>query len=207
MHGTFMIGEFWTNIQEYEYRKWCAVCHEVETMEHILTDCPTESVRLIWDLARETWPHSQDDWPQVDFGTILGCGSLAITPPENRDWQNQAERNRPNLSGPNRLLHILISESAYLIWVLRCERSIQLKTHSVQEIRNRWLRAINERLTNDKIIATRIKRNGAMMMSVDSTWKAALSREWELPPNWMTDSEVLVGRRARNVRSRDEHVH
>ncbi|KAH9008164.1 hypothetical protein EDB83DRAFT_2211893, partial [Lactarius deliciosus] len=89
-----------------------------------------------------------------------------------------------------RLLHIPISESAHLIWVLRCERTIQLKTHSAQEIKNRWLQAINERLTNDKIIATKVKRSKAMMLSVDSTWKAALSREWELPPNWMILSEV-----------------
>ncbi|KAH9011920.1 hypothetical protein EDB84DRAFT_1251378, partial [Lactarius hengduanensis] len=83
----------------------------------------------------------------------------------------------------------------HLIWVLRCERSIQLKTHSAQEIKNRWLRVINERLTNDKITATRVKRGRAMVLSVASTWKAALSREWELPPNWMILSEVLVGRR------------
>ncbi|KAH9178023.1 hypothetical protein EDB89DRAFT_1844183, partial [Lactarius sanguifluus] len=158
-------------------------------------------------LARETWPHTQDNWPHIDLGTILGCGSLAIAAPEARNQQDQAEQNRPNLSGPNRLLHILISESAHLIWVLRCERAIQMKTHSAQEIKHRWLRVINERLTNDKIIATRIKRSKAMMQSVDGTWKAALSREWELPPNWMIHSEVLVGRSARSVRTFDDHVH
>ncbi|KAH9056555.1 hypothetical protein EDB87DRAFT_1543520, partial [Lactarius vividus] len=104
-----------------------------------------------WDMARETWPHPQDSWPKIDFGTILGCGSLALTAPESQTQWNQAERDRTNLSGPNRLLHILISESAYMIWVLRCERVVQLKTHSAQEIKNRWLKAINERLSNDKI--------------------------------------------------------
>ncbi|KAH9017009.1 hypothetical protein EDB85DRAFT_2279772 [Lactarius pseudohatsudake] len=153
------------------------------------------------------WPHSQDSWPQIDFGTVLGCGSLAITTPETQNQQNQTEQNRPNHSGKNRLLHILSSESAHLIWVLRCERSIQLKTHSAQEIKNRWLRVINERLTNDKIIATKVKRNATTMQSVDSTWKAVLSREWDLPPNWMIRSEVLVGRRARDiVRTSGEHV-
>ncbi|KAH9164745.1 hypothetical protein EDB89DRAFT_1859027 [Lactarius sanguifluus] len=158
-------------------------------------------------MARETWPHPQDSWPQIDFGTILGCGSLATTAPENQAQQDRAGQNRTNFSGPNRLRHILVSESAYLIWVLRCERVIKMKTHSAQEIKNRWLRAINERLTNDKITTTKIKRSNAMMQSVDSTWKAALSREWELPPNWIIHSEVLVGRRARSVRVLDDHVH
>ncbi|KAH9022517.1 ribonuclease H-like protein, partial [Lactarius deliciosus] len=207
MHGTFMLGEFWGNIPEHEHRKWCATCHKVETMDHILTKCTAEPVRLIWEMARETWPHPQDNWPQINFGTILGCGSLATTAPENQAQQDRAERNRTNLSGPNRLLHILVSESAYLIWVLRCERVIKLKIHSAQEIKNRWLKAINERLTNDKITATKIKRSNAMVQSVDSTWKAALSREWELPPNWIIHSEVLVGMRARSVRVLDDHVH
>ncbi|KAH9008310.1 hypothetical protein EDB85DRAFT_1837444, partial [Lactarius pseudohatsudake] len=57
-----------------------------------------------------------------------------------------------------RLLQILLSESAHLIWVTRCERTIQLKEHSTEEIERRWLAQINRRLINDKIIATKIKR-------------------------------------------------
>ncbi|KAI9437487.1 hypothetical protein H4582DRAFT_2129352 [Lactarius indigo] len=38
---------------------------------------------------------------------------------------------------------------------------------------------------------TKTKRSSAMMQSVDSTWKEAPSRERELPPNLMINSEVL----------------
>ena len=60
--------------------------------------------------------------------------------------------------GATRLLQILISEAAHLIWVLRCERVIQEKRHEGREIVARWEKAINRRLTNDKITATIIKK-------------------------------------------------
>ncbi|KAH9054174.1 hypothetical protein EDB87DRAFT_1780248 [Lactarius vividus] len=206
-HGMFMIGDFWENIPDLDHRKWCSACHETETMEHILTACSAEPVGLIWDLARRTWPHPNNTWPQIDFGTVIGCGSLTITTMGDHCRHNQPEQIRESLAGPNRLLHILISESAYLIWVLRCERAIQMKTHSAQEIKNRWLRAINIRLTNDKITTSKIKRKNTTLQLAVSTWKAVLDREWELPPNWITHREVLVGRGARNIRSGDENVH
>ena len=60
--------------------------------------------------------------------------------------------------GATRLLQILISEAAHLIWVLRCERVIQVKIHNRDEIRLRWHKAINRRLTKDKINATIVTR-------------------------------------------------
>ena len=53
----------------------------------------------------------------------------------------------------------LMTAPTYLIWVLRCERAIDNKTHTIAEIEKRWLHAINKRLIDDKIIATRIKRD------------------------------------------------
>jgi len=88
-------------------------------------------------------------------------------------------------------------ESAYLIWVLRCERVIQEKTLSDREIRARWRHAINERLTIDKVTTTKIIRTDKFMKLVEMTWEPALRKEGEIPANWMKDREVLVGRTAR----------
>ena len=49
--------------------------------------------------------------------------------------------------GAKRLLQILLSEAAHLIWVLRCERVIRdpddpPRFHTEEEINARWLRAI-----------------------------------------------------------------
>ncbi|KAH9023482.1 hypothetical protein EDB85DRAFT_312877 [Lactarius pseudohatsudake] len=60
--------------------------------------------------------------------------------------------------GATRLLQILISEVAHLIWVLRCERVIQGKQQNANETEARWFKAINWRLTEDKIAGTKIKR-------------------------------------------------
>ena len=57
-----------------------------------------------------------------------------------------------------RLLQIILSEAVHLIWVLRCERVIQEKTLNGQGVTKRWNRAINERLTTDRITAQK-KRN------------------------------------------------
>ena len=41
------------------------------------------------------------------------------------------------------------------------------------EIKARWHRTINKRLTDDKILATRIKQDKAHMQMVRATWEAA----------------------------------
>ena len=107
--------------------------------------------------------------------------------------------------GATRLLQILISEAMHLIWVLRCERVIQEKTHTHHETKARWLKAINRRLTEDKIVATKIKRTKHYTNLIKATWENILKRNLNLPHNWLQDSEVLVGRRARAMPI-DDHV-
>ena len=97
----------------------------------------------------------------------------------------------------DRLRQILISESAHLIWVLRCDRVINDKTHTSEEIKSKWLRAINARLTDDKIIATKVRRGKISAELVTSTWQKALQKSSNIPQDWIEDREVLVGRRVR----------
>ena len=195
MHGTYMIGPFWTRINGYEDRGICATCNTTESMDHILTRCREQSTHLIWSLARNLWPHRNTPWPMIDLGTILGCGSITLHA-ENRPGHARERNESSILKGPTRLLQIILSESAYLIWVLRCERAIQGKIHSETEIRERWLHEINERLTTDKIMATKIKRDNGFTTLVVKTWEQALQKQRGLPLNWINISEVLVGRTA-----------
>ena len=197
LHGTQKIGNFWSNIRDYETRQNCTICNTIESMEHILTQCAATPTRIIWNLARNTWPHDLNLWPEISIGTIMGCGSLTIpgaNPP--RDARNPPRRTR---EGQRRLLQILISESAHLIWVLRCERVIQEHSHTANETYHRWLRAINTRLTDDKIIATRIKRDEKSERKVRNTWEHVLRKQEDLPDDWITSREVLVGRGARHA--------
>jgi len=174
-------------------------------MDHILTKCKEQNTQRIWHLARNLWPHNNIPWPTPSLGTILGCGCINLRP-ITRPRDNDEPNKRSTLQGPSRLLQILLSESAYLIWLLRCERVIQGKQISRNEIEGRWLRAINARLTTDKINATIIKRNEGFTNLTVNTWEQALEKESELPLNWIHCREVLVGRTAPRTRYHGERV-
>ena len=102
--------------------------------------------------------------------------------------------------GDNRLYRILVSEAAYLIWKLRCERVIGNDDDpdewpSTAEIENRWYATMNLRLLLDKA-ATRkdLSKNHLEKSTVISTWTKVLHNEDNLPRNWLRKSGVLVGR-------------
>ena len=59
-------------------------------------------------------------------GLILGSGCLSVPQVDDQEQNTRSAY----LRGATRLLRILVSESAYLIWVLRCEGVIQEKYHS-----------------------------------------------------------------------------
>jgi len=180
IHGTHMIGGYWRHINGYEEREKCATCNETESMSHILTRCREKNTQTIWQLAKALWPHRNIPWPEITLGTILGCGNITLRP--NRPRRNdQRRQHKPSHQGPSRLFQILLSESAYLIWVLRCERVIQEKPLPNKEIRARWQHAINERLTIDKVTATRITRTKRFTKLVEDTWVPALGKEWGTP--------------------------
>jgi len=66
---------------------------------------------------------------------------------------------------------ILLSELAYLIWTLRCERVIQEKNLSDREIRARWHHVINKRLTINKVTAMKIKQTNKFTKLIEETWE------------------------------------
>ena len=195
MYETQKIGHFWSHIPGYKERQNCPTCQVPESMTHILIHCRATPVRAIWHLAREHWPHENPRWSNITLRMILGCSSIIrISHPEPNNAENHEHRSD---TGAVRLLQILLTELAHLIWVLRCERVIQQKDHSTNEIKTRWVANINKRLTEDKIITTKVKRDKTSIRKVRSTWEALLKKTWELPYNWLQNREFLVGRRER----------
>jgi len=197
MHGTQKIGKFWASIATYAHREHCRECGVTETMEHILTRCREPPVRMIWSLVKQAWPREHLEWPRISLGLILGCGCIKSDDNERREHPNENGPRQHGKKGAARLAMILISEAAHLIWVLRCERAIHGKQHSDNEIGMRWKNIINVRLTSDKIIATKIKRENKFTNLVKSTWRPLLIKDGPLPHNWINNHEVLVGRRPR----------
>ena len=205
IHNTYKVGELWRHIPRFEEREHCSTCNITESMDHILTKCKNPSTQLVWSLAQDLWPYDNTPWQAPNLGSILGCGCINLRPRTRQRNENEPDK-RSILQGPTHLLQILLSESAYLIWVLRCKRVIQGIQHSRSETEGRWLCVINARLTTDKITATKIKRDKGFTNLVVNTWEQALEKRRGLPPNWIHYNEALVGRTAPRTRNTGERV-
>ena len=186
IHNALRIGDFWSNIPHLSDRAHCAGCNTTpESLEHILLDCESPTVQQIWRLAQRTWPPTLGNWPDLSLGLILGCGSIALPQPEETHIRQ---------NGPSRLLRILISESAHLIWVMRCERTIQDRAHSPEEVQKRWQNKINYRITLDRQITTTMNHKPITKKIVADTWEQSLLlHSTTLDPEWINHLEVLVG--------------
>ncbi|KAG1732242.1 ribonuclease H-like protein, partial [Suillus paluster] len=197
LNNAFRIGEFWLQIPTFEHRARCSTCGETsESMDHILTQCNNPTQKKIWSLAKTIWPRKHRHWPDPTIGLILGCGALSLPqPPRNRDKENQTTQKY--IKGASHLLRILISESAYLIWTLRCERTIKEQTHTEDNITSRWLNTINRRLQLDRAIAARTKRSSKTTAQVLQTWADIIeinnNKTNHNNNDWVTNLEVLVG--------------
>jgi hypothetical protein len=161
-------------------------------MQHILLECRHSARRVIWRKAKELWPHGQLRWPNITIGTIMGIGSVTL---QDNEGHIDDQRNTRSMKtrGQTRLLQILVSEASHLIWVIRCERVIHNKRHSIQEIKARWTKKVNDRLNIDRITATKIKRDINYTRLTDATWRKALQKQGIPHKNWTQHQEVFSG--------------
>ncbi|EPQ51946.1 hypothetical protein GLOTRDRAFT_17279, partial [Gloeophyllum trabeum ATCC 11539] len=174
----YRIGDSWSPIPGYQDRAICPTCEDSsDNLDHILLECLSPARRIVWLLAADIWPANYGPWPTLNYGALLGCGKLSF--PLNNEEQNGMTDRRNNEPpraakrnpGASRLLQILVSESLYLIWVLRCERVIQDRNHSPSSIQSRWRNAINRRLQIDRVTASKIKRTPQAADRVKATWQ------------------------------------
>ena len=194
IHKAYMIGDRWSDVRGHEQRQLCRTCNRTESMQHILLECTINARTIVWEKAKELWPQEWQRWPNILLGTILGIGQVSL--PENERQQNNEQRRvSTKTRGRTRLLQILISEASHLIWVLRCERVIhrENREHPDQEVKARWQRVINDRLTSDRIIATKIKRDKNFTQLVNATWKKPLENRGIPHRNWLQRREVFSG--------------
>ena len=86
MHDVFKVGNYWARIQVVAECRLCTACGEAESMNHILIQCQNSPPRTVWRLAKETWPHDNIPWSEIDLGTVLRrtiirLVSLTLYPP------------------------------------------------------------------------------------------------------------------------------
>ncbi|KAF9471236.1 hypothetical protein BDN70DRAFT_909401 [Pholiota conissans] len=191
MHGAYKIGRYWAHIPGHEDRQKCEECNNTdETMEHILTMCRTSGQRVIWEAAKRLWALRGLEWPEISLGSILGCGTRII----------RSNNRRAILPGATRLYRIIMTESAHLIWKLRCRWRIQdasnpTKLPTDNEIWNKWIDTINRRLQLECLQTNRARygRSTISAAVVENTWWAVLLQRDNLPEDWVKSTGVLVG--------------
>ncbi|KAH9833132.1 uncharacterized protein C8Q71DRAFT_725810 [Rhodofomes roseus] len=190
-HDVYMVGSNWLRpsySDELQERHECKICGVEESIDHILTDCEAPGQEIIWELAGKLWKMKQKTWNKPLLGGILGCGSTEFKTKKGKI-----------LKGEARLHRTVISESVYLIWKLRNEQVIQAegdRRHSEDEITNRWLQAINDRLAIDCNMTntTKYGKKAIRPEIVKQTWRGVLRNEAYLPYDWAKGHvEVLVG--------------
>ncbi|EJD35071.1 hypothetical protein AURDEDRAFT_37262, partial [Auricularia subglabra TFB-10046 SS5] len=107
IHGAHKIGEYFTKMPEpWKSKSECPTCHVTESMQHILFECPDSHQQLIWSLAQSVLAKKEVDI-DLNIGTVWGCACIRLSD-----------------AGTERLVRIIISESAFLIWKIRCEKRV-----------------------------------------------------------------------------------
>ncbi|KAH9927952.1 uncharacterized protein BXZ73DRAFT_48567, partial [Epithele typhae] len=189
-HDAYMIGTKWLRPNmspEQRDRATCKKCGSIETMDHILFECEAKGRKEIWKLLDKAWRASGGRRLKPSWGTIIAAGNAEIKM-RNGKKNHDAEKRWA----------ILISESAYLVWKLRCERVIANNgdEFSNKEIENRWYATIDRRLTLDRRVATLTeseKKRKAMIASVERVWGTLIDDSESLRHDWVTNRGVLVG--------------
>ncbi len=188
-HQAQRVGGYWNYVQGYEARATCAVCHEVDSMEHILMECQAPGQAAIWDMVHSAMLLGEVRVPRATIGAVIGAPLLCV-----RDGDGRRKK------GSTRLLKILTVEAAHLIWRLRCERVIQWegtpdRVHSLPELRGKLWAAVNRRFLLDCSLArTRAGNRRLKRQLILDTWRPVLVDTADLPEDWLESPGVLVGR-------------
>lgn len=190
LHDAHRVGKFWLNIPGYEDRARCRYCECVESLEHILTQCRAPGQQTAWDLARRLLAKRKMKLPEMTLGLVTGC----------QLWNVKNDKNEPQ-TGLSRLTRLIVSETAYLVWKLRCERVIEgaeghPRVHTAEEIERRWLAGVNKRLDIDCALTNKriAGRRAIAPHVVVATWGGVLQNEEHLPSDWTSKTGVLVGK-------------
>jgi hypothetical protein len=210
IHEAFKIGAYWRMIPGYEERSVCRLCQDdaTETMEHILLQCRGSHQRMLWQQMRRIWPEKHGPCPTITLGTILGCGSTGSPMSDGRPTKEEATKITEEKAG-KRLLRVLVSETAYLIWLLRCESVIGERNSGEDAAKTRWRAQISERRMVDYLTATRLSRSKVHSMTLHNTWKYINIQDEQGPRQLRTtntcDSHMVNQSGGTNIARTGEH--
>ncbi|KAL1675096.1 hypothetical protein EV122DRAFT_219148, partial [Schizophyllum commune] len=125
----------------------------------------------IWDRTRQLCAERDIPCPIISMGAILGCAMKIVRDDEGKPKQ-----------GDSRFLQIVVSESAYMVWLARNERVIQhdndsAGAHSPEALRGKLDNQLRRRRAIDMELKDK-RRYGAKAIShelADATWEGTSS--------------------------------
>ncbi|EAU86973.2 hypothetical protein CC1G_08444 [Coprinopsis cinerea okayama7 len=193
IHEAHKVGRYWEHTDVADTYMPCSHCDvDVESMHHIMFECTATGQTTVWEEVDKLWQATGLDKPHISLALIMGVNLVTI-----RSEDGTAA------PGATRLFRILVSEAAYLIWVLRCEWRIGKEADArmiptAEHIRNRLLANINKRLRFDRILTNRraYGKKALKPRLIEATWYPVLdeaSRHSTLPDDWVKNKGVLVG--------------
>ncbi|KZT66614.1 hypothetical protein DAEQUDRAFT_674711, partial [Daedalea quercina L-15889] len=87
MHDAYMVGSNWLRpgySEEMQARHECKHCGQIESMEHILSECEAPGQEQVWTLAHKLWSKKGGVWARPSLGAVLSCAQ-ATFPGQNRN--------------------------------------------------------------------------------------------------------------------------
>jgi ribonuclease HI len=189
-HDGYWLGKKWDceNFpDEIKARQFCKHCGTVKDMAHILTTCNSGERECVWAQAEDVWRKRGYEWENPNIGLIIGCGTA--------NFRDKEGSRKP---GDSRLFRILIAESAYAIWKMRCQRVIPeiMKTFTRRESEARWRKMMNDRIDVDREMTNKEKlgKQAIDRELVEQTWAQLIQYEPGKPgQDWRKYGRVLVG--------------
>lgn len=187
LHDAYKVGDYWarmTNPDMYERRR-CHLCgDDLESMEHVLTECEESGQEEVWQLAKELWNHTGHAWPEGHpYGIILAAGILQFKFGKKRDKPSE------------RLFVIIVAAAVRTIWNARCQRAMQEKVITKTEMKKRWRNEIERRLDLDcRATSAVFTKHAHKRKTVKATWDKVIDNEKTQTGDWVrTVTGVLVG--------------
>jgi len=141
MHNRLRVGAYWKNIPGFEERVSCTQCGAEETMDHILFACPVPGRERLWKMAEELWERSNTEkekekvpWIVPSTALLRGIGSA----------KKDATTSKYKM---------ILTETAWILWKARNERTIGEKEIEAITLRTRWVTEINKRIESKYVQA------------------------------------------------------
>ncbi|EJD51084.1 hypothetical protein AURDEDRAFT_57515 [Auricularia subglabra TFB-10046 SS5] len=170
IHGVHKTGAYFKNMkQPWSDYATCPACGVEESLEHILLDCPQSGQQDVWVLV-DDFLAKMGLQVDVTYGLILGCASVRVR-----------DRFTDRILRLERIFKIVVSESAFLIWKIRCEARMEHggdpEWHLPKDaIAERWWKVIRRRKHQDiaSVDKVRYGKKAKPKGEIYETWRDPL---------------------------------